>query len=99
MESDIIREGFCMAEKQYGLRYTKFIGDGDSSVHATLISGVPGWGHVITKQECANHAVKCYRSALENLVKDKPQYKGRHKLTKTPSFSSKVCYYYEKQGC
>ena len=81
MESDIILEGFCMAEKQHGLRYTNFIGDGDSSVHTTLVSGVPGWGHAITKQECANHAVKCYRSALENLVKDKPHYKGRHKLT------------------
>ena len=63
------------------MRYINFIGDGDSSVHTTLISGVRGWGHAITKQECANHAVKCYRSALENLVKDKPQYKGRHKLT------------------
>ena len=81
MESDIILEGFRVAEKQHGLRYTNFIGDGDSSVHTTLISGVPGWGHAITKQECANHAVKCYQSALENLVKDKPHYKGRHKLT------------------
>ena len=81
MESDIILEGFCLVEKQHGLRYTNFIGDGDSSVHTTLISGVPGWGHAITKQECANHAVKCYRSALENLVKDKPHYKGRYKLT------------------
>ena len=81
MESDIILEGFCMAEKQHGLRYINCIGDGDSSVHTTLISGVPGWGHAITKQECANHAVKCYRSALENLVKDKPHYKGKHKLT------------------
>ena len=70
-----------MAEKQHGLRYINFIGDGDSSVHTTLISGVPGWGHAIAKQECANHAVKCYRSALENLVKDKPHYKGKHKLT------------------
>ena len=37
MESDIILEGFCVAEKQHGLRYTNFIGDGDSSVHTTLI--------------------------------------------------------------
>ena len=81
MEPDIILEGFCKAEQQHGLRYINFIGDGDSSVHTTLISGVRGWGDAITKQECANHAVKCYRSSLENLVKDKPQYKGRHKLT------------------
>ena len=44
MESDIILEGFRMAEQQHGVRYIKFIGDGDSSVHAKLISGVSGWG-------------------------------------------------------
>ena len=81
MESDIILEGFSIAEQQHSVRYINFIGDGDSSVHTTLISGVCGWSHVLTKQECANHAVKCYRSTLENLVKDKPQDKGRHKLT------------------
>ena len=81
MEPDIILEGFRMAEQQHGVRYTKFIGDGDSSVHAQLISGVSGWGYAIQKQECANHAVKCFRSSLEKLVKEKPQYKGKGKLT------------------
>jgi len=33
------------------------------------------------KEECINHAVKYFRSALENLIKDKPQYKRRNKLT------------------
>ena len=69
-----------MAEQQHGVWYIKFIGDGDSSVHAQLIAGVSGWGYAIQKQECANHAVKCFRSSLEKLVKDKPQYKGRGKL-------------------
>ena len=76
MESDIILEGFRIAEQLHGVRYIKFIGDGDSSVHAQLISGVSGWGYAIQKQECANHAVKCFRSSLEKLVKDKPQYKA-----------------------
>ena len=65
-----ILEGFRKAEQQHDLRYINFIGDGDSSVHTTLISGVSGWGHAISKQEYVNHAVKCYRSSLENLVKD-----------------------------
>lgn len=68
----------------------RFIGDGDSSVHPTLVESVPGWGHAITKIEYANHACKCYRAGLEKLVKEKPAYKGRggliqklrHKLTK-----------------
>lgn len=31
--------------------------------------------------ECANHATKNYRSALEKLVQDNPSYKGKGKLT------------------
>ena len=44
------------------------VGDGDSSVHVTLLQGVPEWGHAIENLECANHACKCYRNALEKLV-------------------------------
>ena len=77
MECDIIVEGL----EQHGLRYTNFIGDGDSAVFSTLKREVKKYGFAITKEECANHAVKCFRSAMENLVKDKPQYKGRNKLT------------------
>ena len=80
METDIILKGFLHSQEQHGLRYTEFIGDGDSSVFPALISGVP-YGHYIKKVECANHAVKCYRTALENLINDKPSYKGRGKLT------------------
>ena len=81
MESDIIVEGFQKAESQHGLRYTCFIGDGDSSVYLDLISKVPGWGYAIKKIECANHAKKNYRSSLEKLVHDIPSYKGKGKLT------------------
>lgn len=80
MERDLILQGFKQAD-EYGLRYMKFIGDGDSSVFSTLVKQVPVWGHAIEKTECTNHAVKCYRTALENLVKNKPQYKGKGKLT------------------
>ena len=82
MEIDIILEDFQTCEQQHGVRYISFIGDGDSSVYSTLISSIP-WGYAITKIECANHCVKCYRTALEKLVQDKPSYKGRGKLTET----------------
>ena len=83
METDIIVEGFKAAEAQHGLRYIKFVGDGDSSVYPTLINSVPGWGRAIRKLECANHAVKCYRSSLEKLIQEKPKYKGKGKLTES----------------
>ena len=80
METDIIVEGFKKCEQQHGIRYTTFIGDGDSSVYSSLVEAVP-WGYSIKKVECANHSLKCYRSALEKLVHDNPAYKGKGKLT------------------
>ena len=81
METDIVLEGFMEAERVHGVHYTKFIGDGDSSVYPTLLTSVPGWGQAIKKLECANHACKCYRGALEELVQDNPSYKGSGRLT------------------
>ena len=81
METDIILEGFREAEKIHGVRYMKFVGDGDSSVHPTLLLQVPVWGRHIQKLECANHACKCYRGRLEKLVQDNPTYKGAGRLT------------------
>lgn len=81
MEPDIILEGFQQAEAEHGVRYMRFIGDGDSSVYSTLVQNVTSWGRHIKKLECANHACKCYRSALEKLVQEKTLYEGRGGLT------------------
>lgn len=81
MECDIMLEGFRNAEKTHGIRYTKFVGDGDSAVYPTLLTQVPVWGRDIEKIECSNHACKCYRNGLEKLATDNPQYKGKGGLT------------------
>ena len=81
METDILVEGFRAAESMHGVRYMKMIGDGDSSVLTNIQTCVPGWGVFVTKVECANHAVKCYRNRLEKIVQDFPNYKGKGKLT------------------
>ena len=57
-------EGFKQSETLHGLRYVRMIGDGDSSVHHAVRTGVPSYGRLVQKLECANHAVKCYRSSL-----------------------------------
>ena len=80
METSAILEGFQEAEKVHGVRYTEFVGDGDSAVYPTLIQEVP-WGRAVKKIECANHACKCYRSGLEKLVQNNPSYKGKGGLT------------------
>ncbi len=81
MEADMLVEGFKAAEDMQGLRYMRMTGDGDSSVLSNIQASVPGWGSKVTKVECANHVVKCYRSRLEKIVQDFPKYKGRGKLT------------------
>ena len=83
MEADIILEGFRQSEIMHGLRYLWLIGDGDSSVYHSVVTGVPTYGRDITKVECANHAVKCYRNRLEALCNDKPQYRGKYGLSQT----------------
>ncbi len=82
METDILLEGFSEAERIHGVRYIRFIGDGDSSVYPTLLQGVLGWGYAIQKVECAIHACKCYRSGLERFVQKNSQYKGKAVLPK-----------------
>ena len=56
MEAYIIVKGFQQAEEKYGLRYIRFIGDGDSSVYEHIQEAVPVWGCHVTKLECANHS-------------------------------------------
>jgi hypothetical protein len=55
METDIIRQGF-LESRAHGLVYTKFIGDGDSSVHAAVENIYPGIK--VKKIECKNHLYK-----------------------------------------
>ena len=82
MESDMILEGFLEAESVHGVRYMRVIADGDSSVYAKVTENVPVWGAYVKKMECANHSCKCLRTNLEKLVIEKPEYKGKGKLTK-----------------
>ncbi len=82
MEADVIVEEFLEAERVHGVRYMKFLGDGDSPVYPALVQNVPVRGHAIGKLECANHACRCYHGVLERLVQENPSsYKGSGRLT------------------
>ncbi len=81
MESDMILEAFNEAEGKYNLHYMELVGDGDYSVLATLQANGPPWCRRVKKIECPNHCCKCCRGALEKLVDDHPEFKGRDKLT------------------
>ena len=75
------RRGLQKCIEQHGVKYSKFIGDGDnSSVRYALVNSAP-WCFAIEKIECTNHAVRCFSTHLETVVLDNPCYKGREKLT------------------
>lgn len=69
MESDIIVEGFCLAEQLYKVRYKYFVADGDSSVYARIVEKVP-YGREVQKSACINHAIKNYGKALHKVKND-----------------------------
>lgn len=72
MESDIIAEEFSMSNQMHGLQYMSVIGDGDSSVMATIWQAVP-YDIFVSKIECVNHIWSC----LDNL-----QFRDKGGLTK-----------------
>ncbi|XP_065906075.1 uncharacterized protein [Dysidea avara] len=88
METDIIVEGFKKSEAMHGLRYIYMIGDGDSSVYLSVTINVP-YGLGVHKVECANHAIKCFRSGLEKITKENAGYSGKHGLT--PARIQRIC--------
>lgn len=65
---------FTRSESTRGLRYTKYLGDGDSSSFKTVKESKPYDGVEVQKLECVGHVQKRVGSRLRNLRKD---YKGK----------------------
>lgn len=66
MEAAILVEGFKSSEDMYGLRYSKFIGDGDSNVHKKILESFP-YRKPVEKIECRNHLLRNFRTKMEEL--------------------------------
>lgn len=67
MESDIIVEGFKISISAHNLKYTKMIGDGDSSVHKKLLLQKPYGNDLVQKIECKNHLLRNFSNKLREL--------------------------------
>ena len=76
METDIVLEGFMEAERVHGVRYTRFIGDGDSSVYPTLLTSVPGWGQAIKKLSVQITHANAIEAHLRSLSRITPHIKA-----------------------
>ena len=68
------------------------------SVHASQVTEMPSWGHVIREVECANHAVECYRGTLEQLVAEK-QGEGRAHSSHEKMFNHLCLMCHKKVKC
>ncbi|KAJ8912576.1 hypothetical protein NQ315_005739, partial [Exocentrus adspersus] len=81
MEADMAVQGFNMSEEMHGIRYCKFVADGDSSVFAKIKTNV-SYGNIVKKVECTNHAIKNYGKHLRQIKKDTSiNIEGRKLLT------------------
>lgn len=67
MEQDIIVDYFRTSEELHGVRFLKFVGDGDSSVMARIRERCP-YGWRVQKVPCKNHLIRCYTSGLYSIA-------------------------------
>jgi hypothetical protein len=82
MESQIILEGFNKSLEMHGVKFSKIIGDGDSSVYKKIKENKPyGPSFFIEKIECRNHLLRNYCGKLHELSRrSKVDMKIRHFL-------------------
>jgi len=68
MESSIIIEGFMQSEKMYGIRYNKFIADGNSSMYKKILEARPYKNLTVEKVECRNHLLRNLCNKLKDMT-------------------------------
>lgn len=77
MEADIIAEGFRLSVQMYNLKYTRVVGDGDSSVMEKLRSQMPyGPETTIDKIECSNHLMRNFGKKMRTIYAKTSNVKG-----------------------
>ena len=83
METEGARRLWARSVERNGLRYTGFLGDGDSKAFDAVVALAPYGETGIERQECVNHAHKRMGTALLNLTKqEKLGGRGYGRLTK-----------------
>ncbi|CAK1578234.1 unnamed protein product [Parnassius mnemosyne] len=91
METDAIVEGFKISVSMHGLKYSKLIGDGDSSVGNALRNTMPyGPNIYIRKIECSNHLMRNYSNKLRKIVKNTENKNGPVPVTLRKALSDRM---------
>lgn len=84
MEVDAIVEMFCRSVEKHGVKYVKYIGDGDTKTFKGILDMEPYDGDLlIQKKECVGHVQKRMGASLKKAKKDNKGVgvKGEGKLT------------------
>ena len=71
MEIDAITEMFARSVEKYGVKYVRYVGDGDSKTYKGILSVNPyGNENIVEKKEYVGHVKKRMGSRLRNVKKD-----------------------------
>lgn len=94
MEVESVKEMFVRSGEKFGVKYSDYIGDGDSKTFKAILNVNP-YGDELTvkKSECVGHVQKRMGTRLRNAQK---QHKlgGRGKGTLTQALIRKLTNYY-----
>jgi len=81
MEVDAVIEMFQQSEKLHGLKYSHYVGDGDSKTFKGILDSNPHENLDVKKKECIDHVQKRMGTRLRNLKKNVRGLGGKGKLT------------------
>jgi len=79
MEASIIVEGFKESEQVHGIRYHKFIADGDSNVYKRILDSRLYKNLTIQKVECRNHLLRNLCKKLRDMCPKRDAGKLLHR--------------------
>lgn len=69
MEVDAVLEMFLRSEEKFGVRYTNYVGDGDTKTFKSILDAEPYEDIAVIKSECVGHVEKRMGSRLRNIKK------------------------------
>ena len=81
MEAAGLVDCFMSSAETRKLRYTHYVGDGDSKAYLDIVKNDPYPGTVVEKLECVGHIQKRVGNRLRNLRNTMKTLKGRGRLT------------------
>lgn len=81
MECDAVVEMFQRSEDLYSVKYSHYIGDGDSKTFKQIFEAEPYDDLIVQKKECIDHVQKRMGTRLRNLKKNTKGLGGKGKLT------------------